>query len=169
MTGGNSPGRNLVPSETTCHIKLKIFLWTKLLKNLLPAKYLISVAAPLTSKVFSLSLLMLAVVQNWLYFTILYRSIFARRYSVNSGKFASWVQKIAAILLFNLIMQRNSQNLLLFCNASILKISYTKCDILVWVINLLPQHKESSIFSSLFKGTLMQIRKSGNIFVFIWK
>ena len=34
--------------KTTCRIKLKIFLWTKLLENLLLAKYLISVAAPLT-------------------------------------------------------------------------------------------------------------------------
>ena len=34
-------------SETTYHIKLKFFLWTELLKNLLLAKYLISVTAPL--------------------------------------------------------------------------------------------------------------------------
>ena len=34
-------------SETTCHIKLNFFLWTQPLKNLLLAKYLISVAAPL--------------------------------------------------------------------------------------------------------------------------
>ena len=33
--------------KTTCHIKLKFFLWTKLLENLLLAKYLISVAVPL--------------------------------------------------------------------------------------------------------------------------
>ena len=33
--------------KTTCHMKLKFFLWTKLLENLLLAKYLISVAAPL--------------------------------------------------------------------------------------------------------------------------
>ena len=33
--------------KTTCHIKLKFFLWTKLLENLLLAKYFISVAAPL--------------------------------------------------------------------------------------------------------------------------
>ena len=33
--------------KTTCHIKLKFFLWTKLLENLLLAKYLISVATPL--------------------------------------------------------------------------------------------------------------------------
>ena len=33
-------------SKTTCHIKLKFFLWTKLLENLLLAKYL-SVTAPL--------------------------------------------------------------------------------------------------------------------------
>ena len=35
--------------KTTSHIKLKFFLWTKLLENLLFAKYLISVAAPLMS------------------------------------------------------------------------------------------------------------------------
>ena len=35
-------------SETTCHIKLKFFLWIYLLKNLLLAKYLISVAVPLS-------------------------------------------------------------------------------------------------------------------------
>ena len=34
-------------SKTTCHIKLKFFLWAKLLENLLLAKYLISVTAPL--------------------------------------------------------------------------------------------------------------------------
>ena len=41
--------RNTYPnSETTCHIKLTFFLSTKLLKNLLFAKYFISVTAPLT-------------------------------------------------------------------------------------------------------------------------
>ena len=34
--------------KTTFHIKLEFFFWTKLLENLLLAKYLISVAAPLT-------------------------------------------------------------------------------------------------------------------------
>ena len=33
--------------KTTWHIKVKFFLWTKLLENLLLAEYLISVAAPL--------------------------------------------------------------------------------------------------------------------------
>ena len=33
--------------KTTCHIKQKFFLWTKLLENLLLAKYLISVASAL--------------------------------------------------------------------------------------------------------------------------
>ena len=33
--------------KITCHIKLKFFLWTKLLESLLLAKYLISVAATL--------------------------------------------------------------------------------------------------------------------------
>ena len=33
--------------KTTCHIKLKLFLWIKLLENLLHAKHLISVTAPL--------------------------------------------------------------------------------------------------------------------------
>ena len=41
--------------KSTCHIKLKNFLWTKLLENLLHAKYLISVAAPLNWSQFSLS------------------------------------------------------------------------------------------------------------------
>ena len=36
--------------KTTCHVKLKIFSWTKLLENLLYAKYLISVTAPLNYK-----------------------------------------------------------------------------------------------------------------------
>ena len=41
--------QNTYPNlKTTCHIKLKFFFWTKLLENLLLAKYLISVAAPLT-------------------------------------------------------------------------------------------------------------------------
>ena len=40
--------QNMYPNlKTTCHIKLKFFLWTKLLENLLLAKYLISVTAPL--------------------------------------------------------------------------------------------------------------------------
>ena len=40
--------QNTYPNlKTTCLIKLKFFLWTKLLENLLLAKYLISVAAPL--------------------------------------------------------------------------------------------------------------------------
>ena len=40
--------QNTYPNpKTTCHIKVKFFLWTKLLENLLLAKYLISVAAPL--------------------------------------------------------------------------------------------------------------------------
>ena len=33
--------------KTTCHIKLKFFLWTKLIENLLLPKYLISVTAHL--------------------------------------------------------------------------------------------------------------------------
>ena len=40
--------QNTYPNlKTTCHIKLIFFLCTKLLDNLLLAKYLISVAAPL--------------------------------------------------------------------------------------------------------------------------
>ena len=40
--------KNATPNlKTTCHIKLKFFLWTKLLEYLLLAKYLIPVAAPL--------------------------------------------------------------------------------------------------------------------------
>ena len=35
--------------KTTCHIKLKFFMGTKLVENLFPAKYLISVAAPLSN------------------------------------------------------------------------------------------------------------------------
>ena len=35
--------------KTTCHIQLKLFLWTKLLENLLLAKYLISVTLPLSN------------------------------------------------------------------------------------------------------------------------
>ena len=34
----------------TFHIKLKFFLWTKILENLLLAKYLISITASLTEK-----------------------------------------------------------------------------------------------------------------------
>ena len=33
--------------KSTCHIKLKFFLWTKLLESLLTAKYLLSIAATL--------------------------------------------------------------------------------------------------------------------------
>ena len=35
--------------KTACHIGLKFFLWTKLLENVLLAKYLISVAAALSA------------------------------------------------------------------------------------------------------------------------
>ena len=39
--------QNTYPNlKTTCHIKLKFFLWTELLKNLLLGKYFISVAVP---------------------------------------------------------------------------------------------------------------------------
>ena len=42
---------NMYPNmKTTFHIKLKFFMWTKLLENLLLAKYLISVTAPLRQK-----------------------------------------------------------------------------------------------------------------------
>ena len=42
------PCQNTYPNlKTTCHIKLKFFLWTKLKENLLLAKYIISVTAPL--------------------------------------------------------------------------------------------------------------------------
>ena len=41
--------QNAYPNlKTTCHIKLKFFLWTKLLRNLLLPKYLISVDASLS-------------------------------------------------------------------------------------------------------------------------
>ena len=41
--------QNTYPNlKTTCHIKLNSFLWTKLLENLLLAKYLISVTADLS-------------------------------------------------------------------------------------------------------------------------
>ena len=44
--------QNTYPNlKTTCHIKLKFFLWTKLLENLVLAKCLISVNAPLLAKV----------------------------------------------------------------------------------------------------------------------
>ena len=40
--------QNTYPNlKTTCHIKLKFFLWTKLIENLLLPKYLISVTAHL--------------------------------------------------------------------------------------------------------------------------
>ena len=45
------PRQNTYPNlKTTCHIKLKFFLWTKPLENLLFAKYLISVTASLSWK-----------------------------------------------------------------------------------------------------------------------
>ena len=43
--------------KTTCHIKLKFFLSTKLLENLLLAKYLIPAIAPLTYNIFDLFIL----------------------------------------------------------------------------------------------------------------
>ena len=40
--------QNMYPNfKTTCHIKLQFFLWTKLLENLILAKYLITVTVPL--------------------------------------------------------------------------------------------------------------------------
>ena len=45
------PWQNMYPNlKTTCHIMLKFFLWTKLLKKLLLAKYLISITALLGFK-----------------------------------------------------------------------------------------------------------------------
>ena len=42
------PWQNKYPNlKTTCHIKPKLFLWTRLSNNLLLAKYLVSVAATL--------------------------------------------------------------------------------------------------------------------------
>ena len=42
------PCQNTYPNlKTTCHIKLKFFLWTKLIKKLLVAKSIISVTPPL--------------------------------------------------------------------------------------------------------------------------
>ena len=41
--------QNTYPNlKTTCHIKLKFFLWTKVKENLLLAKYVVSATAPLT-------------------------------------------------------------------------------------------------------------------------
>ena len=55
--------QNTYPNlKTACHIKLKFFLWTKLLGNLLLAKYLISVAAPLTLLCLPFSLISFEVV-----------------------------------------------------------------------------------------------------------
>ena len=43
--------QNTYPNlKTTCHIKLKFFLWTKLVENLFLVKHLRSVAAPLKMK-----------------------------------------------------------------------------------------------------------------------
>ena len=44
--------KNMYPNlKTTCHIKLNFFLWNKLIENLLLAKYLLSVTAPLISNI----------------------------------------------------------------------------------------------------------------------
>ena len=44
----NLSWQNKYPNmKTTCDVKLKFFVWIKLLKNLLIAKYLVSVAAAL--------------------------------------------------------------------------------------------------------------------------
>ena len=40
---------SILTLKTTCHIKLKIFLWIKLLEKLLIVEYLISVAATLST------------------------------------------------------------------------------------------------------------------------
>ena len=43
--------QNTYPNlKTTCHMKLKFFLWTKLLEYLLLVKYLLYVAATLTQE-----------------------------------------------------------------------------------------------------------------------
>ena len=42
------PCQNTYPNlKTTCHIKLKFFLWTKLIEKVLLAKYIISITPPL--------------------------------------------------------------------------------------------------------------------------
>ena len=59
--------QNIYPnSKNTCHIKLKCFLRTKLLENLLLAKYLTSVTAPLMN---SFSRIYLIWYLNWIGFT----------------------------------------------------------------------------------------------------
>ena len=40
--------------KTTCHVKLKLFLWTKLLENLLLAKYLTSAPATLKDDIYGM-------------------------------------------------------------------------------------------------------------------
>ena len=45
------PRQNTYPNlKSTCHMKLKFFLWTKLLEYLLLVKYLLYVAATLTQE-----------------------------------------------------------------------------------------------------------------------
>ena len=51
--------------KTTCHIKLKFFLWTKLLENLLLTKYLISVAVTLRSKCYVLLCFNILCIETW--------------------------------------------------------------------------------------------------------
>ena len=46
---------SILTLKTTCHIKLKIFLWIKLLEKLLIVEYLISVAATLSTNPTKLS------------------------------------------------------------------------------------------------------------------
>ena len=67
--------------KTTRHIKLKFFLWTKVLENLLLANYLISVATPLKAR-YALKkwIFLLENIQHQLKWVNKWRNVFKKRY-----------------------------------------------------------------------------------------
>ena len=87
---------NMYPNmKTTCHIKLKFFMWTKLLENLLLAKYLISVTAPLREK--KVKYFTMKIIAAFL---ILHEDIGKRLLQSNLRKRVGFGQKILLCFIF---------------------------------------------------------------------
>ena len=81
--------------KITLHMKLKCFLWTKLLENLLLAKYLISVTAPLREK--KVKYFTMKIIAAFL---ILHEDIGKRLLQSNLRKRVGFGQKILLCFIF---------------------------------------------------------------------
>ena len=72
--------------KTTCHIKLKFFLWNKLLEGLLPPKYLMSVAVTVKFVCYFLYLTIRKPSQNYVKY-YLYQTLFGFLWNSNFRNF----------------------------------------------------------------------------------